>query len=193
MFDRSVNRFVAAVILFIVGLGLVSCGSPPTRKEIWSQYREHYLDFQEELYRAGSRKWPDSRPVLKKQYDYEKANMKWRTMQFEYLLNNHPNRLYTKGSIYEFINFPWTEKDTRRLLKENPEAKELLDRVKRLKKNHFNHPKWPEVRKKMRSLPSDSQISEVQQTFRNNLLDLERWLKRYRQSRFGRDGGDRRG
>lgn len=152
------------------------CGDPSsqasTPQEIWAKYKTIYMQYQEHLYQFGAERWPEYEPVLKAQLEYERANLKLRSMKFQYLQKQEPTRLKEATTVQELVHFPWTKADTTKLKKGNPEAKEFIEKVRKRKDAHFNHPKWPELRERFKNLPSGSRYHQIREEFQQNLREL---------------------
>lgn len=174
MMDRKdYPRFVFLLTLLLLFSACEASQSSYSKQEIWQEYTEIYKQYQQDLYHFGSKRWPEYTSVLKAQLQYERARLKLRTMRFQFLLEEHPSRLET-NNIHEFVHFQWSDKDRKHLHSRNPEAQKQFKIVQKRKKQHFDHPKWPELRKKFQSLPEDNRYHQIQKQFQQQLNELDR-------------------
>lgn len=179
-FPTVFPRRVIGLWAGFLALVLVSCGSPspdlpplPSSGDpAWDQYVRAKARYHIRLYEFGSERWPELEELFSVSKRYQIAALKWRTEQFRYLLEHDPDRINRGGDLADFVNFPWSDTDTRRLREKRPETSELFERVRRLREQNNQHPKWPLARSRIRRLPRDSTYRDIVSEFQQRQRDI---------------------
>lgn len=169
----------------LAGLLVTSVGcsqTAPTLEEIWGKYTTAFKGYHSKLHRYGKNKWPRWKAAFRQQKQHQFARIKLKTMKFQYLLEHDRDRLITDRGIHSFVNFAWTESDTRKFKQSVEGASDLLQKV-REERRKFERFDWESIREAFRSLPTGNRYQEIQQNFQDRLDALSPWLKRYNQAR----------
>lgn len=187
---RSRKVLYLAGFVLLTGTMLVAVSgcsyTAPSLKAVWEKYVEAFKTYHRQLYNFARDRWPSWKDAFQDQKKYQFARIKLKTMKFEYLLNNDPDRLVTEHGIHDFINLVWTEEDTRKLRREVEGAAALIERVQQAKEAFQDHD-WKTIREEVRSLPEgDNRYHEIQTAFQERLNSLDPWLDRYNQSKADR-------
>lgn len=167
---RRPRRLLAGLLVLV----LVSCGSPSpdlpslpsSGDSAWDQYIRARARYHVRLHEFGSERWPELEGLFSLSKRYQIARLKLRTEKFRYLREHDPDRINRGGDLADFVNFSWTDTDTRRLKKKRPETTELFERVRRLSRKNDQHPKWPLARSRIRRLPPDSRYRDIVSQYR---------------------------
>lgn len=170
---RSLRPYLA---LFVCLLLLVSCSSstPSSTAAIWDEYVESFRRYQNDLYQFGADRWPKYEPVLKTQRDYQRARIKLRDRQFQFLMDRYPDQLPTNWTVHDLIHFEWNPNYDTELFDRFPETRDLSERVSRLREQSNRDDQWPELRERFRALPSDSEYHSIKNQYQQRLEQLAR-------------------
>ncbi len=134
---------------------------PSSGDPAWDHYVRAKARYHTRLREFGSERWPELEELFSNSKKYQIAALKLRTEKFRYLLEHDPDRIHRGGDLADFVNFPWSDTDTRRLKQKRPEASQLFERVQRLRRQNKQHPKWPLARSRIRRLPPDSPYRDI--------------------------------
>ena len=154
-------------------LGLMSCLSVQTRISIRvlaflvisaasaAEFAETAAKAQA-AYAAAQREWqiglaelaveqrPEFEAAATAQRDLQVAYLERRTSRFEYLLAEDPSRIVLTKGLSQFINYAWSDEDTRNLREADPGYAVLEAKVAALRKRNDDQRDWGSFREYFR-------------------------------------------
>ena len=154
-------------------LGLMSCLSVQTRISIRvlaflvisaasaAEFAETAAKAQA-AYAAAQREWqiglaelaveqrPEFEAAATAQRDLQVAYLERRTSRFEYLLAEDPSRIVLTKGLSQFINYDWSDEDTRNLREADPGYAVLEAKVAALRKRNDDQRDWGSFREYFR-------------------------------------------
>lgn len=172
---------VAFAIVTLLALCSTSFGgprfSPGNAQKAWAAYVQAQRQFQEELADLLVTRRPDLKELILVSRDSQVALIDRRSLEFGYLLANHPERIISDQGISRFTNYDWTDDDANTLKRANPEYEAAIKRIQTLQKRSDEDPQWPALRAANRALAKDPDYQKLYERLNQRLEAVENWLK----------------
>lgn len=99
---------------------------------------------------------PNFQEIATVQRDLQLAYIEQNTVRFRYLLEHDSNRIILTNGVSQFVNFEWSDKDTKALIESNPKYVQLQKQIVELEKKNNQELDWPKFRTWFRDALSKS-------------------------------------
>ena len=172
------NACVLALLGLLLGLPKNTWGQSASehRLKAWNVYTEAQRYWQQELAEFLTRHQPDLKDLIALNRDLQLAMIEKRSLEFQYLLKAHPERIVTDHDMSRFANFDWDDHDAEALREVNPEFAHVEERIKDLREHNDGHPQWPALRAAHQSLAKDPGYQVVHRRFQEQITQAEKIL-----------------
>ena len=146
-----------------------------------TEYAAAQVKWQTGLAALVAQSKPEFKEIATVQRDLQLSWIEQGTAQFRYLLDHDFHRIVLTNGVSQFLNFEWTDADTKALTKSNPTYDKLQKRIKVLEKKNDEQPDWPKFRVWFHDTLSKSKDYEaLLSAFQAKDKEVEDLLQRYK-------------
>jgi hypothetical protein len=178
----SVRKLIGCatlVCLMFAGLGeCVSASSADTddsSEKVWEAHTEAQRQLQRQLADFLITRRPDLKESVLLNRDLQLALIDRRSLEFRYLLAQHPEQIVKSQGISKFVNFTWTEANTDALLRTSPQYEPLRKRVEQLRNDAA--PQGSALREAQQALANDAELQQIYNRFEQQEQAAQKLLK----------------
>ena len=157
---------VGALLVAMPSDGFGKLGRPgDAAQKAWAAYTEAQRQCQQELGDFLSSRRPDLKEIILASRDLQLALIERRSLEFNSLLVNHPERVVRDQGISRFSNFDWTDEDAKVLRRSNPDYEAAVRRVEVLRQRSEAHPLGAALRAAHQALAKDAGYQKIYERF----------------------------
>lgn len=157
---------VGALLVAMPSDGFGKLGRPGgAAQKAWAAYTEAQRQCQQELGDFLSSRRPDLKEIILASRDLQLALIERRSLEFNSLLVNHPERVVRDQGISRFSNFDWTDEDAKVLRRSNPDYEAAVRRVEVLRQRSEGHPLGAALRAAHQALAKDAGYQKIYERF----------------------------
>lgn len=172
------NACVLAMLGLLLGMPMSTWGQTTHEhllkaRNVYTGAQRHW---QQELAQFLTRHQPDLQDLIALNRDLQLAMIERRSLEFQYLLKVHPERIVTDQGIARFANFDWSDQDAEELRRVNPAFAQIEERIKDLRQRNDSHPNWPALREAYQSLAKDPEYQVIYKRFQEQVAQAEKIL-----------------
>jgi len=178
--SRARTRFVVAgtVLILFSAAGFDGSGvSSVKAKKAWAAYTQAERQYQEESADFLAARQTDLKELIFLNRNLQLALIERRSLEFQYLLVEHPERIVTNRRISRFANYDWTDEDAQALRRTNPAYVAAIDHLKDLKERSDRDSRWPALRAASQALAKEPDYQDIDHRFKQRTETAGRLLK----------------